>query len=48
MVIVPRVILDAEKASATLRRPYPRMARTGKRAMATSMAHHKRRLYCRG
>ena len=48
MVIVPRVILDAEKAGATLRRPYPQTSRIGKRAMAISMAHHQRRLYCRG
>ena len=48
MIIAPRVIPGAEEVGTVLRRPYPRTARPGRRAMTTSMTHHRRRPHCKG
>ena len=47
-VTVPRVISKAKKADAVPRRPYPRTARLGRRALAMSMRHYQRSSHCRG
>ena len=47
-VIMPCVISEAEEANAVPREPYSRTVRSGRRALATSMAHHHKRSDCRG
>ena len=47
-VTVPRVIFKADDATSMLRRPYPWMAKSKRRALTTSVAYYQKRSHCRG